>query len=121
MSVLKGYIAEHNIGSYIRFLGFIDRAELLRLMKDATAVIQPSLFEGWSTVVEDAKAMAQTIILSSLDVHLEQAGDKALYFDPLDEHELARQMEKCLIQKPVFPHSPYNETIREYALKVVEL
>ena len=29
----------------------------LRLMKESLGVIQPSLFEGWSTVIEDAKAL----------------------------------------------------------------
>lgn len=121
LSTLKNYIAENGISEYVRFLGFIDRVEQLRLMKDARAVIQPSLFEGWSTVVEDAKAMEQTVVLSNIDVHVEQAGDRALYFDPYNEHELAMQMEKCLLEKTTFNYTPYEEKIRQYASKVIEL
>lgn len=121
METLRSYIAEENISEYVRFLGFIDRAEQLRLMKDARAVIQPSLFEGWSTVVEDAKAMEQTIILSNIDVHREQSGDRALYFDPHHACELATQIEKCLLEKTVFCYPPYEESIRDYASKFIKL
>jgi len=34
--------------------------------------VQPSLFEGWSTVVEDARALGKPIVLSDIPVHLEQ-------------------------------------------------
>ncbi len=46
-----------------RFLGFIDRGEQLQLMKNSIAIVQPSLFEGWSTVVEDTKAMQSCNII----------------------------------------------------------
>ena len=46
-----------DIKKYISILGFISRQDQLSLMRDAIAVIQPSLFEGWSTVVEDCKAI----------------------------------------------------------------
>jgi hypothetical protein len=39
-------------------------------------------FEGWSTTVEKANASDVPMILSNLDVHLEQASDRAFYFDP---------------------------------------
>jgi len=56
----------------VKFTGFIPRNEQLILMKKAQAVLQPSLFEGWSTVVEDAKALNIEIIASGLEVHKEQ-------------------------------------------------
>lgn len=41
----------------ISLLGPIDRADQIRVMRCAAAAIQPSRFEGWSTVVEDAKGL----------------------------------------------------------------
>jgi glycosyltransferase involved in cell wall biosynthesis len=79
---LNNYIKENGIEDNISFLGFIDRKEQLLIMKNALAVLQPSLFEGWSTVVEDAKLMNQNVIASNLNVHKEQLGDNAVYFDP---------------------------------------
>lgn len=77
----------------VRFLGFIDRKEQLKLMSEAWAVIQPSLFEGWSTVVEDAKAMNQFVILSDLKVHREHMKDNVLFFDPSKTEELANHLQ----------------------------
>ena len=69
---LKNYITENGIEDCVRFLGFIDREDQLQLMNNSISVIQPSLFEGWSTVIEDAKSMGQYVIASNLEVHQEQ-------------------------------------------------
>jgi glycosyltransferase involved in cell wall biosynthesis len=90
---LKAYVQENNLSDVIRFLGFLDRREQLKLMKHAIAVIQPSLFEGWSTVIEDAMAMNQRVIASDLEVNKEQLVDKGLYF----ERQNAEDLSKCLI------------------------
>jgi glycosyltransferase involved in cell wall biosynthesis len=87
---LKKKVFNYNLENQILFLGFIDRIDQLILMKNATAVIQPSLFEGWSTVVEDAKALNQTIIASNISVHKEQLENYAYYFNPINPNELAK-------------------------------
>jgi glycosyltransferase involved in cell wall biosynthesis len=89
---LEEYIRENEISDAVSFLGFIDRKDQLQIMKHALAVIQPSLFEGWSTVVEDVKAMNQNIIVSNLPVHYEQLGSNASYFDPKRSEELAERI-----------------------------
>ena len=63
-SKLQVYINENNLREYVKFIGFIPREEQLVLMKNAMAVIQPSLFEGWSTIIEDCKALNQFVIMS---------------------------------------------------------
>lgn len=66
-----------------RFLGLIPYADLMPLMRASLAVVNPSLFEGWSTPVEEAKALGVPLLLSHLAVHREQtAGSDTLYFDP---------------------------------------
>lgn len=66
-----------------RFLGLIPYADLMALMRASLAVVNPSLFEGWSTPVEEAKALGVPLLLSDLAVHREQtAGCDTLYFDP---------------------------------------
>jgi glycosyltransferase involved in cell wall biosynthesis len=86
---LKAYVKENNLGDVIRFLGFLDRREQLKLMKNSVAVIQPSLFEGWSTVIEDAMLMNQRVVASDLEVNIEQLGNHGYYFDRLDPKALA--------------------------------
>ena len=53
---IRKTIAENHLEDVVSLLGIIPRQDQLVLMKYAKAVVQPSLFEGWSTVVEDAKS-----------------------------------------------------------------
>lgn len=90
---LKEYVTQAGLQKHCLFLGFIDRKEQLLLMQNSQAVIQPSLFEGWSTVVEDAKCMNKYLILSDLKVHHEQIEENVSFFSPKDVIELASEME----------------------------
>jgi glycosyltransferase involved in cell wall biosynthesis len=87
---------DFGVRNNVAFLGFISRQDQLCLMKEAVAVIQPSLFEGWSTVIEDAKALKIKILASDIDVHKEQLAEYNLsaLFSPLDEIELANKILK---------------------------
>lgn len=70
-------------------LGIVPYPTLVSLMHHSIAVVQPSLFEGWSTTVEESKAMRKQIVLSNIDVHLEQAPERGVYFSPDSPEELA--------------------------------
>ena len=76
----------------IKFLGFISRIDQLCLLKKAHAIIQPSKYEGWSTVVEDAKILGKTVLVSDIPVHREQLDQKGIYFDLNDSDELYKLM-----------------------------
>ena len=67
-----------------RPLGVVPYRDMLGLMRHAVAVINPSLFEGWSTSVEEAKSMGKAVVLSDIPVHREQAPGRGLFFDPRD-------------------------------------
>jgi len=58
---LLKYITENKLEQNVKFLGFIPRQDQLNLMNYSIAIIQPSLFEGWSTLVEEAKAMMLSV------------------------------------------------------------
>lgn len=79
--------------------GFIDRREQLALLKNARAVVQPSLFEGWGTVLEDSKVLDKDVLLSDIPVHREQMTDRCRLFDPMDADDLADGIEACLFTK----------------------
>lgn len=123
---LKQLAGSLGITNNIRFLGFIDRADQVLLMKDAIAVIQPSLFEGWSTVVEDSKAMSATLIVSDIPVHREQLHhyDYKTFFSPHSEVELAACMRslpgnKSGSRNPVTYR--YEEDIKDFANSFVTI
>ncbi len=118
---LKTFVRENNLENNIRFLGFIDRKDQLQLMNHALAIVQPSLFEGWSTVVEDAKAMNQNIIISDLDVHKEQLGDTGYFFDRNSSIELTKQLmffNQNQISRPEFH---YEKKVHEFGDKFMTI
>ncbi len=73
-----------------QILGVIPREDQQQLIRASAAMIQPSLFEGWSTVIEDARAYGKPIFLSDLAVHFEQAPRYGVYFSRHDHQALAR-------------------------------
>jgi glycosyltransferase involved in cell wall biosynthesis len=81
------FVEESNINN-ARFLGFIDRVEQLSLMKYSEAIIQPSLFEAWGTVIEDAKVLGVPALDSDIPIHQEQLGDLGYYFKKDDQRDL---------------------------------
>jgi glycosyltransferase involved in cell wall biosynthesis len=112
---LTNLVVQYNLSENILFLGLIDRAEQLLLMKNAIAIIQPSRFEGWSTVIEDAKAMNQMVIASNIAVHMEQMNENAIFFDPDNWDELASIIGKLMKFKPPLIVKDYNLKVLKYA------
>lgn len=114
---LKSFVIENNLEENIRFLGFIDRTEQLCIMKNAIAIIQPSLFEGWSTVVEDAKSLSKHIVLSNLEVHKEQIKENVSFFDPHNTKELTVILKLLHLRHPhpsVDGQNNYKQTINTF-------
>lgn len=120
---LKQKIADYQLESEIAFLGFIDRIDQLLLMKNALAIIQPSLFEGWSTVVEDGKALNQTLIVSKITVHQEQLEDKGYYFAPHDYNTLADIMVEVMNNSngKLKYDLDYSNNINDFALNLCQI
>lgn len=93
---LKSYIEDDRIKDKIKILGFIDRTEQLVVMKNAECLIQPSLFEGWGTVLEDAKVLGKKVVLSDIPVHHEQKNDNCFIFNPHDCNDLIEKTKEAL-------------------------
>ena len=86
---LKAVMEAENVRDCIKLLGFVERREQLCIMKNAKFLVQPSLCEGWGTVLEDAKVLDKTVLLSDIPVHREQKNEKCRLFDPHNPKELA--------------------------------
>lgn len=91
---LKEIMEAPQVADAIRLLGFVDRTEQLCIMKNAQFIVQPSLCEGWGTVLEDAKVLDKTVLLSDIPVHREQKNEKCRLFHPNEPEELADLMEQ---------------------------
>ena len=86
---LRKIIEENDLHNQITFLGVLPRDKQLSIMFHADAILQPSLFEGWSTVIEDAISLQKPVICSNLAVNVEQLKNKGIYFSPHDDEELS--------------------------------
>ena len=94
---------EAGIASQVCVLGLIERAEQIQLMRRSLAVIQPSLFEGWSTVLEDARALGKTVIASDLAVHREQDPPGCTFFVRIQPEALADALAAVIAGTPARP------------------
>lgn len=114
---------ELDLSNQTKFLGFISREDQLALMQAAAAVIQPSLFEGWSTVVEDAKSMSVPLVVSALDVHKEQLADYAakIFFAPEDAGQLRVGMAQVLDGQLCAQPYAYDRNLERFAREFVDI
>ena len=81
---------ELRLGAHLRLVGVLPREVQSELFRRACAIVQPSLFEGWSTVIEDARSLGRPMIVSDIPVHREQIGGEAVFFSPQDPASLAQ-------------------------------
>ena len=106
---LRSLVNHKGLQEQFRFIGMVPYLEVIALMRGATAVLNPSLLEGWSTTVEEARALGVPLILSDIAVHREQMGNAAQYFHPDSPEELA-----ALLRQQVSASRP-NKVYREAA------
>jgi hypothetical protein len=91
-------ISELGVRNQVAFLGLLPHDHVYSLIRQSKCVLNPSLFEGWSTSVEEAKSVGKRMVLSDLDVHKEQAPAKSLYFERSSTQDLAMQLKKAWIE-----------------------
>jgi len=82
-------IHERGLEQMMVLLGMIPHEHIFQLMRQSLAVMQPSLFEGWSTTIEEAKSLGKGVIASNLPVHIEQDPPASKFFYPHDPQILA--------------------------------
>ena len=80
-----------------RVLGQVDQPTLELLYKRASAVIVPSLYEGFGLPVLEAMARGKVVVAAKASSLPEVGGDAALYFhDAADSEQLAKVLEVAL-------------------------
>jgi len=85
---INNFIKTNKLEENIKLLGLVDYEDVFGLIKFSSAVINPSLFEGWSSTVEECKSVNKNMILSNLSVHREQYPE-ATFFERNDIEELS--------------------------------
>ena len=117
---LKQKVKDLQLEDNIRFLGFLDRKEQLLIIQQAEAVIQPSLFEGWSTVIEDARALNKFVIASDLDVNKEQLQTNVRFFERHSAKALVDAIEQGKFDVKPQSYNQYREAQARAFMKMIE-
>ena len=105
-------IARQGLRNQMIILGLVPHAHTFQLMRQSLAVLQPSLFEGWSTTVEEAKSVGKPMLLSSLPVHCEQNPPASVYFEPSAAVSLAQKMHDLYRTNTPGPNQHLEEQAR---------
>lgn len=123
LAEVKKYVAEHQLEPHFRLPGRVSSHELNCLVAGSQALINPSHFEGWSTTVEEAKAIALPLILSDIPVNREQTNNACIYFDPHSPEAFAQAIrrfeESSLDSRPSFSELEIQAAsrLREFATR----
>ncbi len=103
------------IGAQVMLLGLVPRRLQIEIVRRSIAVVQPSLFEGWSTVVEDARVLGKPTLLSDLAVHKEQNPPGSQFFPGANPEILADLMAASWANLSPGPDSNAEKTARDAA------
>jgi glycosyltransferase involved in cell wall biosynthesis len=91
---IEKHIGELNLGSQVKFLGFLPEEELRAVYRLSQFLVMPSLFEAISLPVFDAWAEGIPVICSNATALPEQVQDAAELFDPHSVEAIADAMAK---------------------------
>jgi glycosyltransferase involved in cell wall biosynthesis len=84
------------VNGNIAMLGSVPYDRLHQLYRLSDLFVCPSYAESFSHPLVEAMAMGLPVVSANLDVHREVCGEAAVYFDVLDEHELAKRCVEVL-------------------------
>jgi glycosyltransferase involved in cell wall biosynthesis len=111
------YVQAHGLADRIFILGMVDFDDVYALIRQSCCVLNPSLYEGWSTTVEETKTIGKPMILSNLEVHREQNPPQTEFFEPNNAEMLAAAMERAWQLYPAGPHREMEAAAAQDYLK----
>jgi len=115
-------------GKRVKWLGYLPRATLTRLIAGARAVLFPSLYEGFGLPVLEAMELGTPVITSNVSCLPEVGGEAPLYVDPYDVQSIlsairtidgdddlrADMASKGLVQARQFSSAAYQARLAEF-------
>lgn len=118
-AAMPEYIRVLGIEDLVCIVGLIPREDQVQLIRRCLCVVQPSLFEGLSLIVCEARALGKPILVSDIPVHREQ--QYGHYFDPGDAAMLAEALDGILAEAEPGPDSNREALARQDAQQAVNV
>jgi glycosyltransferase involved in cell wall biosynthesis len=126
---LREFLTTHRLEAAVRVLGLLPRHDQVQLMRAAAAIVQPSLFEGWSAVLEECRSLGKLVFASDIPMHREQLTERVHLFAPTSAEALADLLSQYwpgLTPGPdpeleAAAEAQYHARIREFARQFIAL
>lgn len=93
---LQNLSRQYDMEDRVVFLGRVPEPDLPSLYRGATALVFPSLYEGFGLPPLEAMACGTPVIVSNTTSLPEVVGDAGLYVDPLDIGSIANAIKKIV-------------------------
>ncbi len=90
------YIRQARLESRVKCLGYVPRCTLLSLYQAASALLFPSLEEGFGFPMLEAMSYGLPVVTSRTSALPEVGGDAALYVDPLNPSDIAAKVRQAV-------------------------
>jgi glycosyltransferase involved in cell wall biosynthesis len=95
-AALRAKAAQLGVAERVHHLGFVPAGTLPELYRAASALVFPSLAEGFGQPVLEAMASGCPVAASNTGAVAEAAGDAALLFDPTDVSAIAAAITRAI-------------------------
>lgn len=106
----RGWLWEREVGaalaplsdkarSRLKFIGYVEVADLQRLYAGALGFTYPSLYEGFGLPALEAMASGCPVITSNTSSLPEVCGEAALYVDPFNRNDIRNSIERLIGDK----------------------
>ncbi len=93
------FLREHQTAR-VRYVGFVELQRLPSLYHYASAVIYPSLYEGFGLPLFEAMCSSAIVLASAATSMPEVVGPDVLTFDPCQTEEIAASLRRALLMTP---------------------
>ncbi len=91
-----GLVKKLNLQKSIRLTGYIDDDTKFEILQNSTALVYPSLYEGYGLAIAEGLLADTVVIAGRGGAQLEVGGKAVLYIDPNSPQSISQAMQKVL-------------------------
>ncbi len=89
---VQRYVKEKGLEHRVQFLGYVSDQDVSELYATSTALVQPSLSEGFGLTGVEAMAAGIPVLASDIPIFREVYGKAAVFFDPHSSESFAEKL-----------------------------